>query len=187
MIQNISLNLEPYEWRQSLRAEHERRNKGRGLQVATRVLRCSDFELLNTDAKLDGLTIHLSVTEGEPPLLEDGIGSFVFIERQRGGYDYGPMEAMVNGRFFLDSDLYNELWSQVAADCYSNCTITATVGPVPFRSGGWEWDVKASKKLRIEDVSVTFSRVSGRPVECLDKELFRVSVLARYCCDKPFN
>ena len=89
---------------------------------------------------------------------EDGIGLFVFNERRPGGDDYGPEDAMVMGWFFLESDLYSELWSQVAADRYSSCSITVTVGPVAFRSVEWAWDVKANKQLFIEDVSVAFVR-----------------------------
>jgi hypothetical protein len=165
MIETIFINLELCYWSQSLRAEHGRRNNGLGFQMAARVHRCSDVELLNTDRKLDGLTVHLSVREGEPPLLDDGIGSFVFNERHPARDDHGPIEAMVIGQFFLDANLYNELWSQVAADRYSNCAITVTVGPVPFRSGAWEWDVKARKALLIKDVSVTFSRGMARERE----------------------
>jgi hypothetical protein len=51
--------------------------------MAARVHQGQDIELLNTDAKLDGLVVHLSIMEGDPTMgdgrpLEDGIGLFVF-------------------------------------------------------------------------------------------------------------
>jgi hypothetical protein len=63
---------------QSLRAEHGKRYKGRSLQMAARVGEGHDIELVGTDEKLDGLTIHLSLMEGEPTTsdgkpLEDGM------------------------------------------------------------------------------------------------------------------
>ena len=166
----IFINLEPYEWRQSLRAERGKRYNGRGLQMAARVIDGADIELVGTDEKLDRLSVHLSIMEGEPTTgdgqpLEDGIGLFVFNEKRPGGDDYGPTDAMVIGWFFLDSDLFNEVWSQVAADRYSTCSVTVTVGPVAFRSVEWAWDVKGGSKLLIEDVSVAFVRDKTKPKE----------------------
>jgi hypothetical protein len=169
MKETIFINLEPYEWRHSLRAERGRRYNGRGLQTAARITQ-HDIELLNTDAKLNGLTVHLSIMDGKPTMgdgqsFEGGIGLFVFNEKQPGGDDYGPQDAMVIGWFFLDTNLYNELWSQVAADRYSSCSITVTVGPVTFQSLDWAWDVKANKKLFIEDVSIEFVRDKTKVTE----------------------
>jgi hypothetical protein len=38
---------------------------------------------------------------------------------------------------FLDADIYNEVWSQVAADRYTDCTVTVTIGPITFQSDNW--------------------------------------------------
>jgi hypothetical protein len=59
-----------------------------------------------------------------------GIGLLVFNHSRPGGHDYDASGAMVVGRFFWDTEIYNEVWSQVAADRYSDCTITVTVGPI---------------------------------------------------------
>jgi hypothetical protein len=133
MKETIFINLEPYEWRQSIRAEHGKRYNGRSLQMSARVQEDQDIELVGTDEKLDGLSIHLSIMEGEPTTgdgkpLEDGIGLFVFNEKLPAGVDHGSMDATVVGWFFLDTDLFNEVWSQVADDRYSTCSVTVTVG-----------------------------------------------------------
>jgi hypothetical protein len=161
------IKLEPYEWRQSIRAEHRGRYNGRSLQMAARVAEEHDIQLIGTDEKFDGLSVHLGVMEGEPTTgdgkpLDEGIGVFVFNEKRPGGDDYDSMDAMVVGWFFLDSDLYSEVWSQVAADRYSRCSVTVTVGPVPFRSVEWVWDVTAHKKLFIQDASIAFVRTKPK-------------------------
>jgi hypothetical protein len=138
--------------------------------MAARVGEGHDIELVGTDEKLDGLSIHLSIMEGEPTTgdgkpLEDGIGLFVFNENRPEGVDYGSTDAMVVGWFFLDKDLYDEVWSQVAADRYSTCSVTVTVGPVASRNFDWAWDVKTGSRLFIQDVSVSFVRDKTKPKE----------------------
>jgi hypothetical protein len=170
MKETVFINLEPYEWRQSVRAEHGKRYNGRSLQVSARVGDGHDIELVGTDEKLEGLIVHLGILEGEPTTgdgkpLEDGIGLFVFREKRPGGHDYDATDATVGGWFFLDSDLFNEVWSQVAADSYSTCSVIVTVGPVAFQSLNWAWDVGTANKLLIEDVSVSFVRDRTRPEE----------------------
>lgn len=166
----IFVNLEPYEWRQSVRAERGKRYNGRAMQMTARVTDGSDIELIGSDEKLNDLAVHLSILEGEPTTgdgkpFEDGIGVFVFNEKRPGGVDYGSTDAMVVGWFFLERDLYSELWSQIAADRYSNCYVTVTVGPVAFRSIEWAWDVNQRSKLFIEDVSISFVRDKSKKEE----------------------
>lgn len=84
MKETIFINLEPYEWRQSIRAEHGKRYNGRSLQMSARVQEDQDIEFLGTDEKLEGLTVHLRIMEGEPTTgdgkpLENGIGLFVLL------------------------------------------------------------------------------------------------------------
>jgi hypothetical protein len=170
LIETISINLEPYEWRQSIRAEHGKRYNGRRMQMAARVGEDHDIELLGTDEKLEGLTIHLSILEGEPTSgdgkpFEDGLGIFVFNEKRPGGVDYDSTDATVVGWFFLESELYSELWSQVAADRYSSCYVVVTVGPITSRNFDWAWDVKARRNLIIQDASVGFVRDKTKPKE----------------------
>jgi hypothetical protein len=166
----VFLNLEPYEWRHSLRAEHGKRYNGRSLQMVARVSGDHDIQLVGTDEKLDALSVHLGILEGEPTTgdgkpFNDGIGLFVFNERRPAGVDYGSTDAMVVGWFFLDSDLYNEVWTQTAADSYSSCSVTVTVGPVASRSLDWAWDVRSGGRLIIQDVSVAFVRDKSKPKE----------------------
>ena len=168
MKETVFINLEPYEWRQSMRAERGKRNNGRSLQMVARIRGDHDIELVGTNEKLSDLTVHLGILVGEPTTgdgkpLNEGIGLFVFNEKQPGGVDYGPTDAAVVGWFFLDSDLYSELWSQVAGDQYSSCSITVTVGPVAFQALDWTWDVKAGSRLFIKDVSVAFIRHKAEP------------------------
>jgi hypothetical protein len=170
MKEAISINLEPYEWRQSLRAEHGKRYNGRGMGMSARVREGHEIKLVGTDEKLQGIPIHLSIMEGEPTSgdgkpFKDGIGLFVFNEKRPGGVDYASTDTMIAGWFFLDSDLYNELWSQVAVDRYSSCTVTVTVGPVVFQSVAWAWDVKTGGRLFVQDVSVSFVRDKTKPKE----------------------
>jgi hypothetical protein len=63
------------------------------------------------------------------------------------------------------SDLYSEVWSQVAADRYSTCSATASVRPVAFRNFDWAWDVKTGSRLIIEDAWVSFVRNKTKPKE----------------------
>jgi hypothetical protein len=81
--ETVFIDLEPYEWRQSVRAEHGKRYNGRRLQVSARVGHGQYIELVGTDEKLEGLTIQLGILEGEPTTsdgkpFEEGIGLFVF-------------------------------------------------------------------------------------------------------------
>jgi hypothetical protein len=168
--ETVFINLEPYEWRQSIRAEHGKRYNGRSLQMAARVGEGHDIELVGTDEKLDGLVVSLGIMEGEPTSddgkpFENGIGLFVFNEKRPGGVDYGSTDAMVIGWFFLDKDLYDEVWSQVAADRYSSCHITVTVSPIASPNFDWAWDVKIGSRLFIQDVSVAFVRDKSKPKE----------------------
>jgi hypothetical protein len=129
-----------------------------------------DIELVGTDEKLEGLTVHLGILEGEPTTgdgrpFEDGIGLFVFREKRPAGDDYDATDATVGGWFFLDSDLFNEVWSQVSVGRYSTCSITVTIGPVASRALDWVWDVRTANKLVIQDVSVSFVREKTKPTE----------------------
>ena len=68
--------------------------------MTARVIGDHDIELVGTDEKLDGLSIHLGIMEGEPTTGEgksftDGIGLFVFNEKRQAGVDYGSTDAMV--------------------------------------------------------------------------------------------
>lgn len=65
----------------------------------------------------------------------------------------------------MESDLFNEVWSQVVSDRYSSCIVTITIGPVASRNFDWAWDVKATNKLFIKDASVSFVRVKTKPEE----------------------
>jgi hypothetical protein len=166
--QTVFINLETHEWRQNVRADRARRYGGRALQMSARATKDHGIELVGAEEKLDNLIVHLSILEGEPTMadgkpLDEGIGLFVFNHSRPGGHDYDDLDAMVVGWFFLDTDLYNEVWSQVAADRYSDCTVTVTIGPITFESDNWAWDVKTNKRLFIEDVSITFVRDKTRP------------------------
>jgi hypothetical protein len=164
MKNNIYINLEPSEWRQSIRSEHGRRYNGRGLQVSARVVDAEDVELLNTDAMLNGIVAHLGIQPGTPTSgdgkpFEDGIGMFAFNEKNPGGVDYGPTDAMIVGWFFLDDEDYQDLWHQIAGDTYVSSSITLSVGPVIFKSvPEWAWDVAKNHHLIIESASISFSR-----------------------------
>ena len=166
--QTIFINLEPYEWRQTLRAERARRYNGRALQMSARFTKDHGIELVGAEGKLDDLIVRLALLEGEPTTadgkpLDEGIGLFVFNDARPGGYDYDASDAMVTGWFFLDSNLYNDVWSQVSVGRHSDCSVTVTVGPVAFQSDNWAWDVKAHKRLFIEDASIMFVRGQTRP------------------------
>jgi hypothetical protein len=163
----IFIDLEPREWRQSIRAERGRRYNGRALQMSARAAEDPGIELVGVKDKLDNLVVHLTLLEGEPTTadgkpLDEGIGLLVFNEERPGGHDQDASDAMVVGWFFLDADIYKEVWSQVAADRYTDCTVTVTIGPITFQSDSWVWDVTAHKRLFIEDASITFVRDKAR-------------------------
>jgi hypothetical protein len=166
--QTIFIDLEPYEWRQTIRAEHNGRYGGRALKMTARVTKDHAIELVGTEEKLDNLIVQLSILEGEPTTadgkpLDEGIGLFVFNDARPGGYDYDASDAMVAGWFFLEANLYNDVWSQVSVGRHSDCSVTVTIGPVTFQSDNWAWDVKTHKRLFIEDASITFVRNKPRP------------------------
>ncbi|MGY3618407.1 hypothetical protein [Bradyrhizobium sp. USDA 10063] len=163
MKQSIFVKLEPYEWTQSLRGEHARRYNGRNLGLSAHVMAAKHVVLVNSNEKLEHLTAHMSLHSGEPKMgdgkpFTEGIGMFVFNEARPGGIDYPGIDAAIMGWFYLDPELYEEAWAQVAANTYSSCTLSLTVKPVPFHGIEWHWDVKNNGKLIIDAADMYFSR-----------------------------
>ncbi|MGY3511823.1 hypothetical protein ACVIQY_004798 [Bradyrhizobium sp. USDA 3051] len=158
MKSTMFINLEPYEWRQSLRGDETKKYAGRGMQLSARMTDVRDIELLNTDEKLGDIIAHIGIHSGEPTMgdgkpLEAGIGLFVFNER-RPSDEYS--EAMIIGWFCLAPEDYDEVWRQVADDNYTSCTVTLEVGPMQHKGAGWAWDVKRESKLYVDNGQLYF-------------------------------
>jgi hypothetical protein len=162
MIDTLWFNLQPTEWRSSVRADLKRKHEGRNLQVVCSVMQGADIHLLNTRERLTGLTVHLGIMAGEPtqgdgkPLV-GSIGMLAFHEAQPANDEFGPSEAMLMGWCFVGHEEHADIWHQVSLNNHASCDITVTVGPIISNATpDWSWDVK--QNLRIEDIGVAFAR-----------------------------
>ncbi|GMP05241.1 hypothetical protein [Bradyrhizobium sp. TM239] len=163
MLNSIHLFLDILEWRQTIRDEKQKRYHGRGLSLTALATNVHDIQLINMPERLRELQFHLTVHEGtarvangEP--FEDGIGVMVLHPSEPARDDLPAIDAMVSGWFFLQADLYHDVWQQVSADNYSSARLSLYAGPFGFDVMEWIWDYKKNPGLNIEEASFEFVR-----------------------------
>ncbi|WP_128928767.1 hypothetical protein [Bradyrhizobium guangxiense] len=177
MLHNIHLYFDVLEWRQSVREERKKKYRGRGLNLVARATNVRDIRLINMPEKLRDLEFHLTVVEGTPVLVsgepfEDGIGIIILHQCEPARDDLPEIEAMVTGWFYVESDLYQELWQQVLTDNYSSSRMELEAGPFGFDMMEWTWDPATQAQLNVQYAAFDFVRSKRKEPPPLKKGLF---------------
>ena len=125
MLHHIHLPLVPITWSQTL--AHE------GATTLRARLKCEPHaELkLRNDAKLTQYEIELTILNGEVTA-EDHI-KYKLVHEAIGGLwlvDDKDVAAFVYGWFFINTNVYDDLWEQVRQGGYAGCSFSLDVGPV---------------------------------------------------------
>lgn len=126
MLHLIHLSLVPITWSQTL--SHEGATILRARMKCAPHVRC---ELKLRDTRLTEHEIELTILNGEVTA-EDRI-KYKLVHEAIGGLwlvDDKDVAAFVYGWFFINTNVYDDLWEQVRQGGYAGCSFSLDVGPV---------------------------------------------------------
>lgn len=163
----ISLFLTVDSWWQTI--THGEKWPRHQFRLAARPRADEDLELVG-GPDIRKLMVHLSVVRGRPEENppERGIGILAYHPETPSRDDIGGTECFISGWFWMEADLYDEVWGQVRENNYTDCTVDIDIAPIEFETFTFKWDVGEKKVISINRAGVMFGRTLESPQPRLD-------------------
>ncbi len=164
---HISLFLTVDSWSQTI--THGEKWPRHQFRFSARAREDEDLKLVG-GPDIRKLIVQLSIVRGrpekEPP--EPGIGILAYHPEQPPRDDIDGMECFIGGWFWMEEDLYDEVWGQVRENKYTDCTVDIDIAPIEFGTFTFKWDVGKKNVISIQRAGVMFGRLLKSPPTELD-------------------